>query len=352
MAVKFAKHSLSVKGLGHALPHGNIDNTELFAKLKVQCGALTARKAKAIARRIGIEGRHFSRDLNVPTSSASPSSIDLSVQALNMALNAANIDMAQLDYLLSHTCTAHTQVPPNAAWIADRQGFEGPYLELRQACTGFANGLQIASSFCAVNQQPVAIVGCETGSVYFDMSNQFIDLEQLVNYVQMGDGAAAIVLAPLEDDQDALGTISDIYLGHVGVGKDAGFYLDGGSNDVANQKMARFHHNTQAVRQQGSQLFELGLAALQSQGHHLDDFRFILPHQANGHIDVLLADALGIDADRIINDAKMLGNLGSAAIWVSLSKLIHSHVLQPGDKVMVLGAEATNIVWWFIYQHK
>ncbi len=352
MAVKFAKHSLSLKGIEHALPHDNINNEYLLEKLKQQCGLLTARKAKAIARRMGIEGRHLSRDLNVATSRPSPTSIELSVQALNGALSAADIEISQLDYLLSHTCTPHTQVPPNAAWIADKLAYHGPYLELRQACTGFANGLQIASSFCAVNQQPVAIVGCETGSVYFDMDNQFIDTEQLVNYVQMGDGAAAVVLAPAEQLGGAIGTISDIYLGHIGVGKEAGFYLDSGSNDVANKQMARFHHNTQAVRQQGSQLFELGLAALQSRGHHLDDFRFILPHQANGHIDRLLGDALAIEPSRIINDAKSLGNLGSAAIWVSLAKLINSGALNSGDKVMVLGAEATKYLYGgFVYQH-
>ncbi|QQX79304.1 3-oxoacyl-ACP synthase [Shewanella sp. KX20019] len=352
MAVKFAKHSLRLKGIAHALPHATINNEVLLEKLKNKCGLLTARKAKAIARRMGIDGRHLTRDLSVATSAPSPTSIELSVQALNAALTAAKVEMHQLDYLLSHTCTPHTQVPPNAAWIADKQQYHGPYLELRQACTGFANSLQIASSFCAVNQQPVAIIGCETGSVYFDMDNQFIDTEQLVNFVQMGDGAAAAVVAPLEQAIDRSGIISDIYLGHIGVGKDSGFYLDGGSNDVGNKQMARFHHNTAAVRKQGSQLFELGLAALQSKGHHLDDFRFILPHQANGHIDKLLAGALGIEASRVINDAKLLGNLGSAAIWVSLSRLINSGVLAKGDKVMVLGAEATKYLYGgFVYQH-
>ncbi|PKG75947.1 3-oxoacyl-ACP synthase [Shewanella sp. GutCb] len=352
MAVKFAKHSLCLKGIAHALPHTNISNELLLEKLKYQCGLLTARKAKAIARRIGIQGRHLTRNLDTATSAPSPTSIELSVQALKGALAAANVEMEQLDYLLSHTCTPHTQVPPNAAWIADKQAYHGPYLELRQACTGFANGLQIASAFCAVNQQPVAIVGCETGSVFFDMDNRFIDTEQLVNYVQMGDGAAAVVLAPIEQANGASGIISDIYLGHIGVGKDAGFYLDGGSNDVANKQMARFHHNTAAVRKQGSQLFELGLAALQSHGHHLDDFRFILPHQANGHIDTLLAEALSIEPSRVINDAKWLGNLGSAAIWVSLSRLINSGVLETGDKVMILGAEATKYLYGgFVYQH-
>ncbi|WP_153916585.1 3-oxoacyl-ACP synthase III family protein [Shewanella sp. TC10] len=350
MAVKFAQHDLSLYSIAHQLPGCHIDNETLLGCLSKQAGRLNARKAKSIAKRLGIEGRYLVRDLSKATSSASPTSIELSQQVIAQALSSADLTASELDYLITHTCTPHTQVPPNAAWLADVMAYHGPYLELRQACTGFANGLQIASAFCAVNQQPVAIVGVETGSVYFDMDKSFIDTEQLVNYVQMGDGAAATILGPALSGK---AKISDIYLGQIGHQKQPGFYLDSGSDDVGEKRMARFHHNIHAVREQGSQLFELGWQALQSRGYHLNDFAYILPHQANGHIDVLMAEALGITPDRIINDAKQFGNLGSAAIWVSLSNLIHSGKLNEGDKVAVLGAEATKYLYGgFVYEHR
>lgn len=46
-------------------------------------------------------------------------------------------------------------------------------MELRQACTGFANSLQIAIPRIAMLGKPVAIVGSETGSVYFDYQRIF-----------------------------------------------------------------------------------------------------------------------------------------------------------------------------------
>ena len=350
MAVKFARHDVSLLGISHFLPQDNISTDYLIDCLSKHCGMLAARKARVIAKKLGIEGRHLVRRLDTATSAPNPTSIEMSVKVLTDALALAGFKANDIDYLLSHTCTPHTQVPPNAAWIADDMAYHGPYLELRQACTGFANGLQIASAFCEVNQQPVAIVGVEAGSVYFDMKTSFRETEQLVNYVQMGDGAAAVILGP---SQQGKPIISDMYLGQIGHNKAPGFYLDSGSNDVGKKQMARFHHNTQAVRAQGSQLFELGWQALQSSGYQLDDFAFILPHQANGHIDTLLAQALGISRDRVINDARQLGNLGSAAIWVSLSKLIHSGRLAAGDKVAVLGAEATKYLYGgFVYQHQ
>ena len=47
--------------------------------------------------------------------------------------------------------------------------FHGPHMELRQACTGFANALVIAQGLLATpGCGPVAIVGSETGSVHLD----------------------------------------------------------------------------------------------------------------------------------------------------------------------------------------
>src|SRR5260370_17415083 len=99
-------------------------------------------------------------------------------------------------------------MPPNIALVADRVGFTGPYMELRQACTGFANALVIAQGLTSVTGvKAVAIIGSETGSVYFDPQRAGEDVSQLVNLVMMGDGAAAIVVGP--DDSRAGGRISN-----------------------------------------------------------------------------------------------------------------------------------------------
>ncbi|GGI70446.1 3-oxoacyl-ACP synthase III family protein [Shewanella gelidii] len=349
MAVKFAPQDLSLLSHSYLLPNESISNESLYHMLQTQCGFFHARKAKIIAHKMGIQQRHWVRDLSKSRSQPSPTAIDLGAQVLRKALQGANLEAAQLDYLISHTCTPHTQVPPNAAWLADKLNFAGPYLELRQACTGFANGLQVASAFAAAGSDYLAITGIETGSVYCEMSKEFLNSEQLVNLMQMGDGAAAVVLAPANGGRQRL---SDIYLGQVGQGKQPGFYLDGGSHNIGFGNMARFSHDTEAVRAQGSQLFELGLKAVLERGYHLDDFKYILPHQANGHIDKLLADALDIEPNRIINHAKNMGNLGSAAIWVSFSQMLASYPLAEGDKVLVLGAEATKYLYGgFVYTH-
>ena len=66
----------------------------------------------------------------------------------------------------------------------------------------------------------------------------------------------------------------------------------------------------------------------------------------------MISEHLNIDKSKVVNDAKHWGNLGSTAIWASLTALIESEKLNAGDKVLVLGAEATKYMYGgFIYQH-
>ncbi|UPW19518.1 3-oxoacyl-ACP synthase [Agarivorans sp. TSD2052] len=349
MAVKFARHSLNLLAANWCVPNQAVSNQQLLAQLSDRCGWRMARKAHIFAKRLGVEQRYFSRNFAQPRSQASPNGVSMAKQVIEQCLSEAGLEPNQLSYLLTHTCTPHTQVPPNAAWLADQLAYHGAYLELRQACTGFANCLQMASALCAADQQPVAIVGSETGSVYFDLAPHFVDQQQLVNFVQMGDGCGGVIVAPAKQ---ARGLIKDIYLGQIGHQKEPGFYLDAGADTVGEAQMARFHHNSNAVRETGSQLFELGLKAVLERGYQLRDFRYILPHQANGHIDKLLSKALAYPQQQIINDAKHFGNLGSAAIWLSFARLLQTKPLEPGDQVLVLGAEATKYLYGgFVYQH-
>ncbi|BDM65567.1 3-oxoacyl-[acyl-carrier-protein] synthase 3 [Shewanella sp. NFH-SH190041] len=350
MALKFAPAELSVLGSGFSLPGEAVSTPKLLDALQRLCpDPRLKRRAAALVSRLGIESRHLCRRLDMARSVPTPSGVTLAQQALAVALQQAALPATELEYLLTHTCTPQTQVPPNAAWLAEVLDYPGPYLELRQACTGFANALQIVSAMALASDRPMAVAAMETGSVYFDISPQFIDAGQLVNYVQMGDGAAAVVLAARRPQTPWL---SDMYLGHMGNGKAPGFYLSGGAADVGEGQMARFHHDAQSVRSIGPALFKAGLSAVLARGYCLDDFRFILPHQANGHIDTQLAAALAIAPERIINDAKSLGNLGSAAIWMSLARLRERGQLRPGDRVLVLGAEATKYLYGgFVYHH-
>ncbi len=346
MTVHFAKGRVKLLGSGSELPGSPIDNKQLFAGIEKQCGKMMARKAKLVSRRLGIKERHFCRAEEAGISAPDQTAPQLCITALKAAESDSK-QKSKIDYLIGHTTSPETLLPPNIAWVADQLNHTGPYMELRQACTGFANALQIAIPMLEndPSMESIGIVGSEVGSIYFDLSSEFINTEQLVNYVQMGDGAGAVLLGP--DDGSDRNIISDAYIGHIGNGKAPGFYLEGGgSADVfCKTGLPVFRHNVEEVRKQGASLFIKGLESMLGRGYSLDDFAYILPHQVNGHLGKLLSEHLNVPEERIVVDADKLGNLGSAAIWVSLDRLRQSGRLKKGDKVLVLGAEATKYLY-------
>ena len=348
MLAHFAQGRVKLVSIANAFPGELLPSSQLVSALDQYCGHKVARKARAISKQIGVETRYFSRSLDQSFSLPQVDAPTLCQQAIEAA------NAVQSDYLITHTTSPHTLLPSNAAWVAEKIGFEKPYMELRQACTGFANALQIATAMLQNDDliSRICINASEVGSVYFNYEKEFVDVDQLINFMQMGDGASAVLLA--KDDGSHNQIISDSYIGHIGVNHSPGFQLKGGGSQQTwcEKALPYFEHNAIDVRQQGPQLFLKGLEAIQGRGYQLDDFRFILPHQANGYIDRLLSELLNVDPDRIVNTAKKWGNLGSVAIWASLAELINSSELKPGDKVAVLGAEATKYMYGgFVYTH-
>ena len=350
MTTRFSNTRLKLLGTGSALPGAAVDTDQLLAALTVHCGDSSAKLAKKYATRLGIRSRHVSRDLGRARSGARPG-MDAPSLCKKAILNAGGD--GELSYLIGHTSTPHTLLPPNVAWVADAMAYSGPYLELRQACTGFANALVIASAMIAEDPDvKIGIVGSENGSPYFDISEDFADREQLINFVQMGDGAGAAILGA--DDGGAEAVISDIFVGQVGIGMRPGIAIEGGGseNPGCAKGLPYFKHRARDVRKNGERLIEAGINAIRSRGYCLKDFDWIIPHQANGHIAELIAHRFPETEGKVYVTADKLGNLGSAAIWASFDALRQSGKLKRGQRVVILGAEASKYLYGgFVYTH-
>lgn len=345
--------TLRVLGTGEALPGPPVSTPELLDRVERRFGVAVARQATRLARWLAIETRHLCRDLDERHEAPRPghSNPDLAAAALRAALAQARLGVRDLAYLIGHTATPACLVPPNIALVADQLGFPGPYLELRQACTGFASALVIAQGLASVpGAGAVAIVGSETGSVYFDPCHAGEDAGQLVNLVQMGDGAAAIIVAP--DDSVPGARLEGNFFGQMGLGRKPGLSLAMGGSDapLIEGGVPEFAHDHAAVRAGGPELFDAGAAVARSLGVSIDSVGHLIPHQANGRMAELLGPRLGIEPERVFVNAGRLGNTGSAAMWLALAELRSG--LVPGARVLALGAEATKYMFGgFAYIH-
>lgn len=350
MTVRYSPTRLRLLGTGAALPGEPVSNKALIAALRQHCGRRLAQRAEKYAKRLGVQSRHVSRELESARSAARPG---LDAPQLCKEAVAEALRGQALDYLIGHTSTPHTLLPPNIAWVADGLRYEGPYMELRQACAGFASGLMVAAAMASEDPTAVmGIVGSENGSTFFDIDDDFIDRDQLINFVQMGDGAGAAVVTAAGDAKR--GIISDLFVGNLGLDKVPGISLAGAGSAQPDCQhgFPHFVHRAAQVRRHGEKLIEAGVSALEARGYALGDLDWIIPHQASGLIGQMIEAHYPQLRGKVVVTADQLGNLGSAAIWVSFHRLLQSGKVQTGQRVAILGAEASKYLFGgFVYQH-
>jgi 3-oxoacyl-[acyl-carrier-protein] synthase III len=334
---------LAVLGTGLALPGPAVATADLVALLESRFGFSAGREATAIARRMGIATRHISRPFDARHEAASPgqSNADLCALAIDRALGDAGLSVDDLGYVIGHTTTPVQPLPSNIAFVADLIDYAGPHVELRQACTGFANALMIAFGLIAGGlDAPVAIIGSETGSLFFDPDRAAVDRGQCVNMIQMGDAAAAVIVAPGIDGHSS---ISRAWFGTTGLGREPGLQMHARSNE--------FDHDYARIAASGPALFAAGVEAAQARGIDFNTVDLIVPHQVSGSIRAQIAAHLGIERDKVFGNANQVGNTGSAAIWLALAEL-RGGALPDGSRVLALGAEATKFMHGgFLYEH-
>jgi 3-oxoacyl-[acyl-carrier-protein] synthase III len=333
-----------VLGTGHALPQEPVETAPLVALMASRFGFTRVREAEIIATRMRIETRHICRDFNARSepARAGDSNIDLAARAVSAALADAGLTIGDVGYLIGHTTTPTQSLPANTAFVADKLGYSGPHVELRQACTGFANGLMIACGLLAApRSRPVVIVGSETGSLFFDPLRMEEDAGQIINMIQMGDGAGAIVLGP---PAGTGASIEAAWCGSIGLGRAPGIQRHHGAIE--------FDHDFAAILKSGPDLFDAGVAVSGALGHPLVSADWIIPHQVSGRVRDQAAAHLGVARDRIFVNADRNGNTGSAAIWIAFAEL-RAGGLAPEAHVLALGAEASKFIYGgFAYVHR
>ncbi|TXI84066.1 MAG: 3-oxoacyl-ACP synthase [Cupriavidus sp.] len=340
-----SRGEVSVLGTGAWFPEPLLDTETLLRH-----AGLSGRNrnlALTVAERLGIGTRHVARAWAARTDMPLPgaSNPDLAAGAVRAALNEAGLGVADLGYLIAHTATPAQPLPSNVTLVADRLGYAGPHIELRQACTGFANALMIAFGLLRdPDARPVAIVGSETGSVFLDLDALEGQPGQIVNLVQMGDGAGAIILGPAGSGTERLRAA---WYGAIGLDRSPGLQMRSGGSDrpgSGGPGPLIFEHDFGAVFRGGAELFDAGVAAATARGFDPAGVDWIIPHQASGKVGGQVAAHLGLPPARFFVNADRVGNTGSAAIWIALDAL-RAQKLPPGARTIALGAEATKYMF-------
>ena len=181
-----------------------------------------------IVTRSGITARHYAED-GVKAS-------DLGVEAAKKALEAANVDMNDIDLILVATTTPdhYGGFPSTACRIQAKLGISThcAAVDVQAVCSGFVYALSMADAFIRSGMHKnILVIGAEIYS-------RVVDFNDRATCVLFGDGAGAVVMSASEKPgilackMHADGTQNDIlYMDAAvscGVLQGSGFmYMDG-----------------------------------------------------------------------------------------------------------------------------
>ncbi len=285
-------------------------------------------------------------------------SADLGVEAARSALEAAQVEVDEVDYLICATMTPDHYFPGSGGLIQSRLGMPPrPALDIRQQCAGYAYGLQMVDAVIGSGMaRTVLLVGCDVHSCLLPFSDRtwqaLLDGDVEVSaedyewnnrfrhmVVLFGDAAGAMVFRASEED-DGRGILG------------SELYVDGNHLDILRVPGAGSASRPWITREMleaggtvpvmdGRSVFKLAvtkmpqvtLSLLAAQGFTLDDLDLLIMHQANLRICEAAQKQMRLEDDKVHNNIQRYGNTTSATLPLAFHEAREAGKAPPGSLV-------------------
>lgn len=317
-----------IKGVGAYLPEYILTNEEL--------SKLVDTSDEWIMTRIGIKERRILKGKGKGTS-------DMATIAVNNLLQKTKTSPDEVDMLICGVVTPDMQFPATANIISDKTGIKNAFgFDVNAGCSSFLFALVTASKFIeSGSHKKIIVVGA-------DKMSSITDYTDRSTCPIFGDGAAAVLLEPGQDD---LGIIDSMM--HVdGSGRKYLYQTAGGSVKPASHETvdAREHY----IFQDGQPVFKAAVKDMADvsvkmmEKHNLspEQLNWFVPHQANMRIIEATARRMGIKKEQVMINIQKYGNTTSATLPLCLwewEKQLHK-----GDN-LILSTFGAGFTWGAVY---
>jgi 3-oxoacyl-[acyl-carrier-protein] synthase-3 len=320
-----------ITGTGHYVPPGIVNNHDLEKLMDTS--------DEWIRQRSGIVERHHVEP-GVGTS-------DLAVEAAKRALEAAGAKPSEVDFIVAATLSPDYYFPGIGVLLQAKLGLEPlGALDVRNQCSGFLYALAVADSFIrSGTYRKILLVGAEVQSTNLDYTTGGRDMAVL-----FGDGAGAVVLEPSADD-DGRGILSTFLAGDgrfaqvLCMQKPSCLDKPAVQPEMVAQKKFFPQMDGRLVFvnacQRMPEAVQAGLAAC---GLTIDAVDWLIPHQANERISLMVAKGLRLPVEKVIQNIDRYGNTTSASIPIALDEAVRDGRIKPGQ-VIALTAFGSGFTW-------
>jgi 3-oxoacyl-[acyl-carrier-protein] synthase III len=271
---------------------------------------------------------------------------DLAKNAVQNMLSKGKVHADEIDCIIFATLSPDFHFPGTGVFLQTKLGWADrhiPCYDIRQQCSGFIYGLQMAQAFIETGMyQNVLLVGAEVHS----NALEYNDRGRAVT-VLFGDGAACVVVSEARDEKsmilktqvhaDGKGAHDGVHLILFDISKKPIVYYN--PND-ASENMVLFPEMpnpknlfTNAVRRMAA----VSIAVLEQMGLKASDVDWVLPHQANKRINDMAAQFMGIPEEKVLFNIHKYGNTTAATIPLLLDEYTVNGTIKRGDLLLMVG---------------
>jgi 3-oxoacyl-[acyl-carrier-protein] synthase-3 len=320
-----------ITGLGHYVPPKVVTNFDLEKMMNTS--------DQWIRERTGIIERHWAEP-GMGTS-------DLAYEAALKAIADARIDKSEIDFIIAATLSPDHYFPGIGVMVQAKLGLkEIGALDIRDQCSGFIYALSVADQYIKTGTyKKILLVAAELQSANLDFSDDGRDMSVL-----FGDGAGALILEA-NDSGDGRGVLS-CHLFSDGRFVNELWMEKPSSKDNPTFRPEFFQQGKFYPRMNGRTVFknacekmpqavEFGLKRL---GLTIDDVDYLIPHQANDRISLMVAHILKIPEEKVIRNIQKYGNTTAASIPIALSEAVEEGRIKKG-MLLALTAFGSGFTW-------
>jgi 3-oxoacyl-[acyl-carrier-protein] synthase-3 len=318
----------AITGVGGYLPPYVLTNDELSKMVDTS--------DEWIMQRIGIKERRILKEKGKATAY-------MGVKAVKELLAKTGTDPLDVQLVICATITPDMFFPATANLISDKLGFVNAFsYDISAACSGFIFALETGRRFVESGAyQKVIIIGA-------DMMSAVIDYEDRTTCPLFGDGAAAVMLEPTNDNDgilDAILSVDGSGVKHLHMA--GGGSLHPASHETVDKKMHFVYQEGQSVfRMAVSKMSDVSVEIMQRNNLANHDIRYLVPHQANMRIIEATARRMGINREQVMVNIEKYGNTTAATIPLCLWD--YESQLKKGDN-LILTSFGAGFTWGAVY---
>lgn len=304
-----------IKAIEYYLPKGILDNKELASHFL----QWTAEKIK---KKTGISQRHIAGNNECAS--------DLAYKAALKLFNSGICSPEDIDYILLCTQSPDYFLPTTACILQNRLNIPttAGALDFNLGCSGYIYGLSLAKGLIETSQaNNVLLITAETYTKY-------LGNDDVATRTIFGDAAAATLLSAKNNDTPLIGPF---IFGSDGSGAENLIVTNGALRNPSDKE--------RKLTMNGPDVFSFTIktvpkavnALLDSTEKGISEVDFFIFHQANEYMLKHLRDKIEIPQEKFYIDLDKTGNTVSSTIPIAIKNALSKKIINPGDKVALVG---------------